>query len=343
MAKILHIIHNIELGGVEVGLLSSFDKLNDKLDYHILVLGTIDNSMLKKIPTNIHNKIVCVSSFSAIGLIRYFTHSKFNYIVTSLWKAHFLGLILKLFHFKVIPFIHNGKYFHFFDSTFSQLIILFSNKIFVDSHSTFLFLKNNRLFKNKNIIEAPFIEEIKFYPKVNRINSVIKFCSVSRLNKSKNIDSVITFLKYLDNQDIDFVYDIYGPDQDALKDLKNQISILKLDNKIFYRGDLQFDYRIETISQYNYYIQFSLVEGFSKSVYEAMLVGVVPIVYPAGEIKNYCIDNFNSYVLRNFNTISIETINKITNNIYFQYLSKNAINVKKYPTLSNVLIKEFII
>lgn len=340
MKKVLHIIHNIELGGVEVGILSSFSKLNDNLDYHILVLGTIDSAMLVKIPTPIRHKIIAISSFSVISLNRFFINSRFNYIITSLWKAHCLGLILKIFRLNVIPFIHNGRYFHFFDSFFSKSLILLSNKIFVDSQSTLEFLKSNIYFKNKNIIEAPFIEDIKFLKKNNHIGTTIKFCSVSRLNKSKNIHSVINFLKYLDNQNIDFVYDIYGPDQNVLEDILYQINTLKLNNKVFYKGDLQYYCRLETISNYNYYLQFSLVEGFSKSVYEAMLLGVVPIVFPAGEIKNYCRHNFNSYLFDKFDFISLDTLNKLKDDTIFQYLSQNAFNVKRYPTLSDALVKE---
>ena len=34
MKKILHVIHNLELGGVEVGLLSSFEDLNITFNYN---------------------------------------------------------------------------------------------------------------------------------------------------------------------------------------------------------------------------------------------------------------------------------------------------------------------
>jgi glycosyltransferase involved in cell wall biosynthesis len=71
------------------------------------------------------------------------------------------------------------------------------------------------------------------------------------------------------------------------------------------------------------------------SVVEAMQLGLVPIITPVGEIKNYCIDGFNAVVIDN----EKNTVNKvldILNNIEsFQKLRKNAIN-----TWENSLIYE---
>jgi glycosyltransferase involved in cell wall biosynthesis len=342
MKKILHVIHNLELGGVEVGLLSSFEDLNSAFDYNILVIGKVDSEMLTKLSDSLKSKIYILNTFSLTSFYRFIFSKKFDYIITSLWKAHLLGLVLKFTQSsKVFPFIHNGRYFHQLDAICTNIQVLFSTRIFVDSRSTGLFISHKFLFRKKNIIEAPFIQNINVKSKPHLSSDLLTFCSVSRIAKSKNIQQVIIFLNELNRLGYNFIYHIYGPDGGYLKELLDLIDKLGLSNKIQYKGEINFNQRAEVFIKYDLYVQFSLMEGFSKSVYESMLLGLVPVVYPAGEIANYCINEHNSIIISNFNDYNTSSIIRLFNDkTFLPFLSKNALEVNKYPTLSDVLINE---
>lgn len=342
MKKILHIIHNLELGGVEVGLLSSFEELNIVFNYNILVIGKVEVEMVHNLPESLKSKIYILNTFSLKSFYSFILSQKFDYFITSLWKAHLLGSILKVIQSsKVFPFIHNGRYFHLFDSMFTNMQVFFSTKIFVDSRSTGFFISNKIFFRNKTIIEAPFIENINFTSKKSLNSELFTFCSVSRIVKSKNIHQTIIFLNKLNKLGYNFIYHFYGPDGGYLKDLLVIIDEFGLNNKIQYKGEINFNQRVEVYIKYDFYIQFSLMEGFSKSVYESMLLGLVPVVYPAGEIANYCVHEYNSIIISDFNSNDLFLFQKlITDKSFLPFLSKNAINVNKYPTLSNILINE---
>ena len=63
----------------------------------------------------------------------------------------------------------------------------------------------------------------------------------------------------------------------------------------------------------------------AMSVVEAMQLGLVPIVTPVGEIKNYC-DSKNSILIYENQAAISNIFNLIENNSQYNNLKKNAIN-----------------
>jgi glycosyltransferase involved in cell wall biosynthesis len=76
------------------------------------------------------------------------------------------------------------------------------------------------------------------------------------------------------------------------------------------------------------------------SVVEAMQLGLVPIITPVGEIKNYCVDGFNAIVIDNEKTAVNKVLDILNNLESFQNLRKNAINTWKNSIIyqDNILV-----
>jgi len=82
-----------------------------------------------------------------------------------------------------------------------------------------------------------------------------------------------------------------------------QTKELKLDKYIQFMGSIKHE-KIESISQSNsFYLQLSHLEGMAMSVVEAMQYGLIPIVTPVGEIKNYCKNDLNAIVVDDINNL----------------------------------------
>lgn len=101
----------------------------------------------------------------------------------------------------------------------------------------------------------------------------IRFVTVSRLLKLKNIDLVISCLK---NFPHDFVFDIYGegPEMKSLQDLINE---LELENNIHLKGFIDNNELPTVLPEYDLFIMPSYPETLGRVYFEAMASGV-PIV-----------------------------------------------------------------
>jgi glycerol kinase len=60
--KLLYILHNVQIGGVEVALLSAIPDLNKKYDLRVLALGTVDHQIISNLTEN--EKVSFIRSIS---------------------------------------------------------------------------------------------------------------------------------------------------------------------------------------------------------------------------------------------------------------------------------------
>ena len=64
--KVVHIIHNLEIGGVETAVLSSLESLNQSYDFTLVCIGSIKPLVLSKVSPEIIKNTLEINSISRI-------------------------------------------------------------------------------------------------------------------------------------------------------------------------------------------------------------------------------------------------------------------------------------
>jgi glycosyltransferase involved in cell wall biosynthesis len=323
--NIIHLIPVEAIGGVERAALTMRFISNDFLNFNVTSIFPSQ----KKI-----NFLLLWNPYYYIKTIFRLLEAKPEILILSLWRSCIVGFVLKLIQpkMKVVLFLHLPRNVHFLDRFFTNLISNISIQIWADSSETV----NGRLdlqLHNKSKIISLVTEKI--YVEKNLINLKPIFFFWGRIHKQKNLIGSLLLFSEIKAKIEDAKFVIIGPDGGDLERVKKNIIELNLIDSVNITGPLHFSEIKKLSLDASFYLQTSVLEGMALSVVEAMQLGLVPIITPVGEIKNYCIDGFNAVVIDN----EKNTVNKvldILNNIEsFQKLRKNAIN-----TWENSLIYE---
>ena len=246
-------------------------------------------------------------------------------LIISLWKSCIVGVLIKVLKpkVKIILFLHSAN-LNFIDYFFNNIVGIIAFEIWADSQITltnrmksFVFINKK---SNKKIISF-ILNKVEPLPFIS-VNT--NFIYWGRLHPIKNIRNSIDIFYSIYKIKKNSKFIIIGPDDGDYLNLKKYIIKLGLENSINIYKEMSFDKIKKFAKDSSFFIQSSFSEGMALSVLESMQLGLVPIVTNVGNIKNYCIDNFNSII------IGETTIRKIleisTNNTEFLKLRKNAIN-----------------
>jgi glycosyltransferase involved in cell wall biosynthesis len=336
MKKTIHIIPTFKQGGVQSGIIYSIHEMVNKVEFKVLVIYDNDKSLVKDLPQAIQEKIIWTGAsnlltgwVSAFFILRKY---KPDVIISSLWKSVPVSIFYKIFHpkKKLIGFYHSPSIAHIIARICLKAIIRFQNLAIADSSDTKKFIQ--QALKIKEVKIVPYIFNLKKFTKNNsqKINQdKIKLVFFGRLHPSKGLERSIRFCKLCIEQHIPVCLDIYGEgDVKTYQDLINNFGI---SGEIKICGLILPSKVVETMVQYDFLLQLSNFEGMSLSVVEAMSCGLVPIVTPVGEIKNYSKDGVNAIWLdENFDKqlpSLVDKFKKVINDpAYYKQLSEKAQN-----------------
>lgn len=297
--KLLYILHDVQIGGVEVALLSAIPDLNRKYEVRILALGKVSEQIISNL-TDEEKKVfhsfdfkLYIYPFLIFKLLRFISNFNPDIMICSLWRASLLGTIVKRLQKKIyfISFIHSSGFAHSFDRFFSAKAIANADKILTDSVATSSFVISN--FKPQAPVQVisfcttPSPDQ-KTIPPLD--TNEVKFLFLGRLNRVKNLPLTVDAIAYLRSRNMNVTLDIYGKDDGERDGLEKQIENLNLANFIHFKGEIYAAEKLKIFKQYNFLIQLSSREGMAMSVAEAMQNGMVCVVTPVGEISNYATD-----------------------------------------------------
>lgn len=342
MKKIVHIINAMEIGGVEVGVLSL---LKSRLSngYNVVTVKGCDEAIYNSLSESEKSRLhVCNGYFNALmKLIKL----KPSLVISSLWRAHFISLLYKLIApmHKRIHFVHNGGFTHKVDEGITRLSIFAATHVFCDSKQTQMWLEkilnyNKSFILPMNISFASNAKPTAFLP--------LSFVFVGRFTPQKNIFKSLDFIYELKKLGKQVSFDLYGRDDGSLADLKKYVIELNVSDVVTFHGSLlPTEIELE-MRKYNFYLQTSLVEGMAISVFQSIKNGLFPVVTPVGEIKNYTQDGFNAcYVdIENILKSTVKFTNMISSERNFNLKSGKLINENNYPRFDVTffsLIKKF--
>lgn len=337
-------------GGVETALLSAIPKLAATYDLYIICIGTIDPNFLNKSSSATYQLKqlrypIWLLPWAVFKALRYLIKLKPDVVITSLWKASFVGGLYKTIKTKniLISFIHNNKFFSLPDSISTRFAIKKSDTVFCDSKASANFVAPLARQKPISIISflrfpTPSCVKIKDYLTLNAI-------FLGRLSQQKRIDKLLTLISLCKDRGINFSLDIYGRDPEGLKRTLIAKSLeLNLQQQVTFKEEVPPQQVQDILRRYDFYMQTSENEGMAMSVVEAMQLGVVPIVTAVGEIKHYAQDMYNAIIVPN-NMERDEFLKNIANTVssisLYNQLSQNAhATFAKQPEYADSLINK---
>ena len=290
MKKVIHLIPYDGIGGVE----SAAHTMEGILDSHL-------NFKVFYIFKKQSNK---GNYFSSLSLLRIFKSViellgiKPDLVIVSLWRSCIVAILFKLLSpkTKIVLFLHYPHDYHLADKIFTKLMSLMSYSLWADSKDTL----NSRIssYPSGNSDVISFVAR-RFQPiKQNTVKP--NFIFWGRLHEQKCIERAINIFAIIQSKHPEATYTIIGPDGGELAKLKNQVSKMGIQESVIFTGPQNINSIIEFSSKSSFYLQTSKLEGMAMSVVEAMQLGLLPVVTPVGEIKNYCKDSVNSlYIIDN--------------------------------------------
>ncbi|WP_176454227.1 glycosyltransferase family 4 protein [Siphonobacter sp. BAB-5385] len=285
---------------METALLSGIDSIASEFDLLVICLGKIEDSVTARLTENAKNTIISYELntkhiFKSLGnILAVVNKTKPQYIITSLWKSHYIAIFLKILriNFKHIPFIHSTRSFHILDSLSRYLIRFTYEIVWTDSRATtesLLFVSRKRIIS--------FIRE-KLEPKPGFLvveNLVYRFLFIGRITSVKRLDLIFKFIKSIYDLGINIRLDVYGPDYENIwQEYQGNLHEMNISEHVNYCGSIAPDLVKNLYYNYDCYIQLSEWEGMSLSVIEAMMSGLVCFVTPVGEIKYYSKDKYSA-------------------------------------------------
>jgi glycosyltransferase involved in cell wall biosynthesis len=115
------------------------------------------------------------------------------------------------------------------------------------------------------------------------------------------IKSVLFYNTFLQNLVKAFL-DIYGPDDNTLKNIDANAERLQITNYITYKGICNIEQVEAVLHQYDCFVMMSDYEGMSISTVQAMESGLLCFLRNVGEITNYGHNMENAVILKSTKT-----------------------------------------
>lgn len=216
------------------------------------------------------------------------------------------------------------------------------NKVHVISDDLLRKAYKTGLNKNtpvKKITPAIDINLFKSKPKKFDTNQ-IKILTVGRLNWKKDYESILLALNTLKNNGFNYQYFIIGsgPEEERLRFLVYELGLSEC---VFFKGTLTHNQILKYYEDCNYYIQYSLQEGFCNAVLESQSMGLLTIASDAEGLSENIINNVTGWIVKKNNhkllaeklidifKLSMKTKNKISLNAQKRVTDEFNLNIQE--------------
>jgi colanic acid/amylovoran biosynthesis glycosyltransferase len=160
------------------------------------------------------------------------------------------------------------------------------------------------------------------------------FLTIGRLHWKKGYVLMLEALSELHKKGIDFEYNIIGEGEDYER-IAFAAYQLKIKDKIHFLGKLNHKQVVSKLKDADYYLQYSIQEGFCNAVLEAQAMGKLCIVSDAEGLSENVLDQQTGWVVPKYDSALLSK--KILEEIQLTNIEKNAIS----KTASERVKKEF--
>lgn len=198
--------------------------------------------------------------------------------------------------------------------------------------------------KNKCIIIPNDIrvmnEDIKF-PNLPR--RIVLGCAATHLNEKKGVSNLLEMVaSFKQISSIPIELQLVGQiDEDLLKQYQIKAYALDIDTNVIYRGYENRNCLIQTMKNWDFYVQGSVCEGQPNAIVEALQQGTAFISTPTGWVAESLVDKLPLLYFNSFNPMKMANrlMALITKN-NLKSIYKRAANILN-DTLNNIKVSEF--
>lgn len=289
MTRIVHIIPQDGIGGVEVAARSMAERDGLEHDFTLLLIAgpTLAVNGAQVLASPFRSASNPLAQWRAVRLV---LRRRPDVLVCSLWRSIPAALLVKLLRprMKLALFLHVDRAVHLLDALLTRLAIWAADEVWADSAAT---LAARKVAKPSHVIS--FVTARLAVANRPDIEPLPQFVTWSRINQQKGIDRSIRLIGSLNAQGVPASLDIWGPDGGELRCLEALIASLKLGERVRFRGILPHAALAGEASRARFFLQLSRFEGMAIGCVEAMQLGLVPLVTAVGEMANYVVPGEN--------------------------------------------------
>lgn len=288
---VLHLVPYDGIGGVEEAARTMVDVRTFDIHFRVRYLFPGVRTHVERSGTNSPLQILRVASEVA--------REKPDLVVLSLWRSVLAGMLAKVMSpsLKLVLFIHNSQDAHILDRITTRLGLALAHAVWTDSKAA---LENRfaRPVRKSVTVISYLVHKVDPLPRAG-VPVAPVFIFWGRLSWQKNLPRAISLIAALQKHRGDVRFIVIGPDGDDIAAIRSVVDGSRLAGAVRFLGPKRFSEIVDIVggSSAAFYLQTSRYEGMAMSVTEAMQVGLVPVVTPAGEIANYCRDAENAILL----------------------------------------------
>lgn len=215
-------------------------------------------------------------------------------VIVSLWRSCIAALLAKLLRprLRVILFLHMARDAHAVDRWLTRAMARHAIEIWADSAET----GRRRLPDHSADRVIPFITA-RLSPVRPAPVMAPHFVFWGRLHPRKDLPRALELFAAVHQRRPDARFEIIGPDGGEQARIEARIAQLGLCSAVTLSGPLDQAAIARRAAGATFYLQTSREEGMAMSVVEAMQLGLVPVVTPAGEIARYCRAGVNAILV----------------------------------------------
>ena len=324
--RLLHVVPAIGIGGVEIAAHCAAERLGGNLQVQSLSPSPVSPDEASPEPWMSYgragNPLDIRNAFSAVRTAREFNP---DVIIFSLWKTILAFLLMRLLlrDRKFVLFVHSDRSAHMVERLATSVMARLSHAVWADSASTL----EGRLGQRRQQMRTRVISFILYKPPaVVREKPKPVFAYWGRLNKVKRVKDAIDLFHRIASKRPDSRFIIIGPDSGTRQELEDQVHALGLDGRVEFAGSMRMPEIAAATTHASFFVQLSKQEGVAMSVIEAMQLGLVPVVTPVGEIRDYCKDGVNSIIFSEMESAA-ESIDALLDDAdRFRRISSSAIS-----------------
>jgi len=314
--KVIHLIPFDGIGGVESAAQTMSNISNANIEFEIFYIFKKHVSK-KNFLSSLSLKRILYSVFQLYK-------KKPDLVIVSLWRSCVVAILLKVItpKTKIVLFLHYPHHYHLVDMFFTKIALFICDNVWADSRDTLNSRAPGYPHEKSDVIS--FIAR-RLSAKEYTDDPMPNFIFWGRLHEQKCIHRAIEIFSSIKSHFENATYTVIGPDGGELSFLMQQVEKLGIKNSVSFLGPKDLEKIIHLSENASFYLQTSKLEGMAMSVVEAMQLGIIPIVTPVGEIKNYCVNGLNSILISENDSAVSSILNLLNNKNLYLNIRNNCI------------------
>lgn len=304
MKKVVHLIPFDGIGGVESAAQTMNNVSIANIEFEIFYIFKKQVSKINFL-SSLSLKRILLSVFQLYK-------KKPDLVIVSLWRSCIVAILFKIIRpkTKIVLFLHYPHHYHLADMFFTKIALFICDSVWADSSDTLHSRAPGYPHEKSDVIS--FIAR-RFNANEHIDVPMPNFIFWGRLHEQKCIHRAIEIFASIKSHYKYATYTLIGPDGGELSSLIQQVEKLGIKNAVKFLGPKDLEAIIDLSKDTSFYLQTSKLEGMAMSVVEAMQLGIIPIVTPVGEIKNYCVNGVNSILISDNNS-AVSAVHDLLNN-----------------------------